>query len=347
GIYQLPRYPNCYKTESIIMDIENMMLRTKFSSLALSVIVLLIGTSCSGNEISSGEEEEDPAPIQFKYVVDKNGNGDFKSVQKAIDAVPAYLDGRTYIFIKKGIYKEVLTIPEEKKNITLVGEEAEDVVLTYDNAANKIDPETGEEYGTSGSASTFIHGEGFVAVNVTFENSAGTEHGQALAVYIDSDKSIFKNCRFLGRQDTFYGDRVRIFVQDSYIEGTVDFIFGPTTAVFENSELHSYGGTSITAASTEQYVDYGFVFRNCWITSEPEVETDLGRPWRPYAAVAYLNCEIGSGIKPQGWNNWGDAENQTTVRYAEYSNTGPGADLRERVKWVVILTANEAEKYAT
>src|SRR5699024_5841902 len=185
------------------------------SSLVLSIIVFLMGTSCSGNEILSGkEEEQNPSTIQYRYVVDKEGKGDFRSVQNAIDAVSSYLDERTYILIKKGIYKEVLTIPEEKKNITLVGEEAEDVVLTYDNAANKIDPETGEEYGTSGSASTFIHGEGFVAVNITFENSAGTEYGQALAVYVDSDKSVCKNCRFLGRQDTFYGDRVSIFVQD-------------------------------------------------------------------------------------------------------------------------------------
>ncbi|MCW9706579.1 pectinesterase family protein [Fodinibius salsisoli] len=318
----------------------------KFSSLVLPVIVFIVGTACSGNDISSDKGEE-PQPIEFKYVVDKNGDGDFQSVQQAIDAVPSYLDDRTSILIKKGVYKELLTIPEEKKNITLVGEKAEEIILKYDNAADKIDPETGEEYGTSGSASTFIHGDGFVAVNITFENSAGTEYGPALAIYVDSDQSIFKNCRFLGRQDTFYGDRVRIFVQDSYIEGTVDFIFGPATAVFENCEIHSYGGTSITAASTESYVDFGFVFRNCSITSEPGVETDLGRPWRPYAAVAYLNSELGGGIKPEGWNNWGNTSNEATARYVEYNNSGPGAQIQERVEWVSILSANEAEEYAT
>lgn len=317
-------------------------------------LVLLVILSCSSNQIAT-EEEPEPDPIEYNYVVDKEGSGDFTTVQEAIDATPSYYDDRTYIYVKNGEYKEILTIPEEKTNLTLVGESVENVILTYDNAAKKINPETGEEYGTSGSASTYIHGDGFVATNITFENSAGyyngrqgkTNYGQTLAIYVDSDQSIFANCRFISGQDTFYVGRVRSYIKDSYIEGTTDFIFGPATAVFENTELHSYGGTSITAASTEPYVNYGFVFRNCKITSESGVKTDLGRPWRPYAAVAYLDSELGACIKPEGWNNWGNPENETTARYVEYNNTGPGADTDKRVDWVDILSETEAEKYET
>ncbi|MDR8393604.1 pectinesterase family protein [Aliifodinibius sp. S!AR15-10] len=331
------------------------MKKRNFLYPVLYPFVLLLVFSCSSNQVAPEEEESREDLIEYKYVVDKDGNGDFTSVQEAIDAAPSYYDDRTYIYVKNGEYKEVVTIPDEKTNLTLVGESVENVILTYDNAAQKINPETGEEYGTSGSASTYIHGDGFVAVNITFENSAGyyngtqgkTNYGQTLAIYVDSDQSIFDNCRFISGQDTFYAGRVRTFIKDSYIEGTTDFIFGPATAVFENTNMHSYGGTSITAASTESYVEFGFVFRNCTITSESGVKTDLGRPWRPYAAVAYLGCDIGSCIKPEGWNNWGDPDNEATARYAEYNNTGPGADTDNRINWVDILTEGEAEKYET
>ncbi|QDH80202.1 pectin esterase [Echinicola soli] len=309
------------------------------------VLLWMVLVSCSSSEEAEPDEMEEKEEISIDFMVDQNGEGDFTTVQAAIDAARPNLFANQFIYIKNGIYKEEIVVPKGKNNLVLVGESKEEVILTFDNAADKVNEETGEKYGTSGSSSTFVHGEGFVAINITFENSAGTENGPALALYVNSDKSIFYNCRFLGRQDTFYGNRKRIFLKNCYIEGTVDFIFGPATAVFENCKIHSYGGTSITAASTEEYVDFGFVFRDCELTAEEGISTDLGRPWRPHAAVAYINCKMGDLIKPSGWNNWGNTDNELTARFVEYGNTGAGAVTSKRVDWAVQLSESEAEAY--
>lgn len=190
---------------------------------------------------------------------------------------------------------------------------------------------------------------------MTFRNAAGyyggsrgkTNYGQTLAIYIDGDKTIFKNCLFLSGQDTFYAADVRVYVKNSYIEGTTDFIFGAATAVFENCKIHSYGGTAITAASTKKYVDFGFVFRNCKITAESDVKTLLGRAWRDYAAVAFINSYLGDCIRSKGWSAWNEPIRKERSRYAEYMNNGPGYKPSQRVMWAKILSASEAEKYKT
>ncbi|MFD2034773.1 pectinesterase family protein [Belliella marina] len=320
----------------------------KLIALSAGLLLAWLSVSCTNENklppkpIDEGKENE----ITFKYTVDPTGNADYSKVQDAIDAVRDGLEEHTYIFIKNGIYKEEIIVPKNKNYLVLVGESLDGVILTYDKAAEKINPDTGSNYGTSGSFSTKVDGLGFAAVNITFENNAGRDFGPALAIYIGADKAIFLNCRFLGRQDTFFGGRSRIYVKESYIEGTVDFILGPATAVFEDCNIHSYGGTSITAASTEYYVDYGFVFHNCKLTAEPGVRTDLGRPWRPYAAVAYLGCTMGGFIKPAGWNNWGKVENEETARFVEYQNNGEGSETDGRVSWCKILTnKGEADKF--
>lgn len=311
------------------------------------LLLLLPPISCSGSEEMTPEKDTATGDITYDFIVDQKGSGDFLSVQEAIDAARSFQQDHQYILVKNGTYQEEIEIPKGKDNLVLIGETKGEVVLTFDNAAEKIDEETGAPFGTSGSASTYIHGEGFVAVNMTFENSAGTEHGPGLAVYVNSDRALFYHCSFLGRQDTFYGNRKRMFLKNCYLEGTVDFIFGPVTAVFENCEIHSYGGTSITAASTESYVDYGLVFRECTLTAESGVKTDLGRPWRPYAAVAYIQCEMGGFIKPAGWNNWGNSDNEQTARFVEYGNTGAGATTTQRVSWSRQLDEDEVGAYET
>ena len=194
-------------------------------------------------------------------------------------------------------------------------------------------------------ASFFLNASGFYATNIAFQNSAGPV-GQALAIAILGDKAVFNNCRFLGRQDTIYGDLCRQYFQNCYIEGTTDFIFGPSTAVFQNCELHSYGGTALTAASTENYVTYGYVFLNCKVTAQTTaIKTDLGRPWRPYAAVAYLNCNLGSVINPAGWDDWSNTANDATARFSEYQNTSTNAV--SRVPYDTLMTAAQAAAYTT
>ncbi|MFD1769216.1 pectinesterase family protein [Sphingobacterium suaedae] len=300
--------------------------------LNLLVIFLLFFVSNSG-------------AVSYDFVVAKDGSGHFKTVQEAIDAVPAFRQRTTMIFIKKGVYKEKIIIAEQKKNISLIGESKDQTILTYDDYAQKKSA-FGEDIGTSGSASFYCSGEGFVAENLTFENSAGPV-GQAVAMWVSADKAIFLNCRFLGFQDTLYtyGKGARQFYYRCYIEGTVDYIFGASTAWFEACELHCKRSGYITAASTPETSPFGYIFNNCVVTGEPDTKDFyLGRPWRPFAKVLFMNSTLPSFIKAEGWHNWGKESNEHTVFYAEYNNSGPGALSQSRVKWSHQLSVEEAEK---
>lgn len=282
----------------------------------------------------------------YDFVVAKDGSGDFKTVQEVINAIPDFRKNRTTVFIKAGVYKEKLVLPASKTNVAFIGEDAKSTILTYDDYASKKN-RFGEEMGTTGSTSFYVFGEGFTAVNLTFENSAGSV-GQAVAVRIDGDRVAFRNCRFLGFQDTLYphGDRSRQYYKDCYIEGAVDFIFGWSTAVFENCTIFCKDHGYITAPSTLEETKFGFVFLDCNITGNaPEASFYLGRPWRPYGKSVFINCEMGNQIKPDGWHNWGDEKKEKTAFFAEYKNTGPGANTTERVAWSHQLTAMEAQKY--
>lgn len=281
---------------------------------------------------------------KYNFVVAHDGSGDYKTVQEAFDAVPKLKQDRTVIFVKNGIYKEVVTLEADKNNVTLIGEDVEKVIITYDNYSSKINPVTNKGYGTSNSSTCFIIGTGFYAKNITFENASGPV-GQALAINIQGDKAIFKNCKFLGFQDTMYGADGRQYFKDCYIEGSTDFIFGSSTAFFDNCTLHTKGGSAITAASTKEFVNFGYVFSNCKITGTGKNITTLGRPWRPYAAVAFINTQMSDAIKPAGWNNWGKTENEATARYSEYNSSGVGTYPNERVKWMKNLTSNQAKLY--
>lgn len=283
----------------------------------------------------------------YDFVVDASGNGDFTTVQQAIDAVPVLRENETRIFIKKGVYKEKLTLPASKTNVTMIGESVDKTVLTYDDYASKKNI-FGEEIGTSGSSGFFIFGDGFKAENITFENSAGPV-GQAVAVRIDGDMVVFNHCRFLGFQDTLYphGKQSRQYFKNCYIEGTTDFIFGWSTAVFEDCEIYSKkGGQYITAASTEEGSPYGFVFIHCKLTGDaPEHSVYLGRPWRPFAKTVYLLCDMGPHIRPEGWHNWNKPDAEKTTFYAEYGSTGPGANVNARVSWSHQLSKEDLQNY--
>jgi pectinesterase len=282
----------------------------------------------------------------YDFVVAQDGSADFPTVQAAIDAVPHLRNKRTVIYIKKGIYKEKLLLPSTKTNVTFIGEEVNETILTYDDHANTKN-RFGETIGTSGSSSFFIYGEGFEAKNITFENSAGPV-GQAVAVRIDGDKVKFENCRFLGNQDTLYphGNKSRQYYKNCYIEGTVDFIFGWSTAVFEDCEIFCKNGGYITAASTEENTEFGFVFIHCKITGNAPPNTYyLGRPWRNFAKTVFINCFLDNHIRPEGWHNWDKKDTEQTAYYAEYNNNGPGFSPTKRVNWSHQLSAEEAGKY--
>ncbi|MBO9202440.1 MULTISPECIES: pectinesterase family protein [Niastella] len=285
-----------------------------------------------------------PVYAQYDIVVAKDGSGNYSTVQAAINAAPSNSTTRTVIYIKNGSYYEVLTIPTNKTNLTFIGQSNTGTVLTYDNYASKINPATGQAYGTSNSASTFINGAGFYALNIAFANSAGPV-GQAVAVRCTADKAIFKNCRFLGNQDTYYAHSGRAYHEGCYFEGTTDFVFGGAIGWFENCDIYSKGGTSLTAANTAQNIAYGYVFNNCRITGAGTAITDLGRPWGGYASVTFRNTSMSAAIKAAGWNDWGNSANQATARFSEYSNSGSGYVPASRPSWVHILTASQASAY--
>jgi pectinesterase len=288
-----------------------------------------------------------PAVAQsYDFVVALDGKGDFKTVQEAINAVPDFRKNVTAILIRPGTYKEKLILPASKTNVSFVGLDRDLTILTFDDYALKKN-RFGEEMGTTGSASFYVFGEGFSATNITFQNSAGPV-GQAVAVRIDADKVTFTNCRFLGFQDTLYayGENSRQFYKDCYFEGTVDFIFGWSTAFFENCTIFcKKPGGYITAASTMENTTHGFVFVNCTILGDSDAATFyLGRPWRPFAKTVFIRCHLGAQIKPEGWHNWKKPEAESTTYYAEYGSKGPGAN-GPRVAWSHVLSDAEAAKY--
>ena len=284
--------------------------------------------------------------IKPDFVVANDGTGSFKTIQEAINAVPDFRNKTTTIFIKKGTYKEKLVLAASKKNVKFIGESLKETILTYDDYNQKKNI-FGEEKGTSGSSSFYIYGEGFSAENITFENSSGPV-GQAVAVWAGGDKLVFNNCRFLGFQDTLYtyGANNRQYYYNCYIEGTVDFIFGASTAWFESCTIFCKKAGYITAASTADTTKFGYVFNKCKIIGDaPANSFYLGRPWRPYAKVAYLNCELPELINPQGWNNWSKESNEQTAYYAEYKSRGKGANANNRVAWSHQLTESEYKTY--
>ncbi|PRX28273.1 PelA/Pel-15E family pectate lyase [Orenia metallireducens] len=293
-----------------------------------------------------------------KIVVAKDNSGDYKTVQAAIDAVPENNIYPVEIFIKDGIYKEVVNIPSSKPFIRMIGESKEGTVLTYDNYNKKKKP-AGGTYGTTGSASAFLYADNFVAKNLTFENSfdeASVAGGgtQAVAVKTQGDKMYFENVRFIGNQDTLYTSGGRQYFNNCYIEGDVDFIFGDAQAVFDNCQIYSLdrGSSSnngyVTAASTSIKEPYGYLFINSTLLSNaPDGTVYLGRPWHPggdkyaIASVVFRDSYLGAHIKARPWTDMSGfkAEN---ARFYEYNNSGPGAVVNSSRNQ---LTAKEAQKY--
>ena len=272
-------------------------------------------------------------------VVARDGTGEYRNIQEAVEAVRAFMDYTVTIYIKNGIYKEKLVIPSWVKNVQLVGESAEKTIITYDDHANI------NKMGTFRTYTVKVEGSDITFKNLTIENNAA-QLGQAVALHTEGDRLKFINCRILGNQDTIYTGAkfTRLYFKDCYIDGTTDFIFGPSTALFENCMIHSKRNSYVTAASTPKEAKYGYIFKHCKLTAEPGVDkVYLGRPWRPYAYTLFIECELGKHIVPAGWHNWGKQSNEETARYMEYKNTGEGANASERVAWSKQLTKKEAE----
>lgn len=282
-------------------------------------------------------------PQQYKYVftVAKDGSGDYRYIQDAIDAMRVYPLAPITLYIKNGVYNEKIELPATNTDVIFVGESVEKTIIVFNDYSGR------GRHTTFTSYTAKISGNRFRAENITFSNNAGRV-GQALALYVDADKAVFKNCRFLGNQDTIFaaGENARQLFVDCYIEGTTDFIFGPSTAVFKNCIIKAKSDSYITAASTTPGKKFGYVFMDCKIVADSSVKKlFLGRPWRAAAKTVFLRCHLPKEIAPQGWNNWGNAANEATTYYAEYRNEGPGAATGERPKWIKQLSDKEAREY--
>lgn len=295
----------------------------------------------------------------YHIVVSADGHGDYQTVQEAVNAIPDYSHSEiTRVLIRKGIYKEEINIPHTKFRVHFSGEGAEETILTYDKYARKNWPGRDFAMGTSGSASIYIHASYITFEDITFENTAGEGKaiGQAVAVFTDGDFLFFNRCRFIGNQDTLYtygrygkfGGVKRNFYKDCYIEGTTDFIFGPSICWFEGCTIHSKKDSYVTAASTFEGQKYGYVFKNCRLTAAEGIsKCYLGRPWGAYAKTVFIDCELGEHILPEGWHDWekeGKPNTKKNSLYAEYGSTGPGA-RGPRVKWAHSLKARDLRDY--
>jgi pectinesterase len=264
--------------------------------------------------------------------------GEFPTVQAAVDAASPH----SVIHLQPGVYKERVVVPYGKPFLTLRGDDPLATIITNDSHAGL--PGLKGPINTFATPTVFIQANDFTAENVTFENSAGNQ-GQAVALTIMGDRGIFRNCRFLGYQDTLLPQAGRQYFDRCYVEGAIDFIFGGSTAYFDRCTIHVTANGYITAANTTKDQQYGYVFGHCKITSAPNVKTYLGRPWRPWANTVFLDTEMPAAIFPAGWNNWNDPAREKTVRYAESRSTGPGGDTSARVPWARQLTDGEAAEF--
>lgn len=302
----------------------------KLKLLVLS-LVALIGMNASAQADKKYKQD---------IVVAQDGSGDYTTINDALEGIRAYMDYTVTVNIRNGVYKEKIVIPSWLKNVAFVGENPDSTIITYDHHAN-ID-----NMGTFRTYTLKVEGNDVTFRNLTIENNA-PQLGQAVALHTEGDKLQFYNCRLLGNQDTLFtgGENARLYFEDCYIEGTTDFIFGPATAYFKDCTIHSKRDSYITAASTPGEIAVGYVFDNCKLTAAPEVKkVYLGRPWRPYAHTAFINCEMGPHIVAVGWHNWGKTDNEKTARYCEYHSTGAGASVAERAGWSRQLSDSEASE---
>lgn len=302
--------------------------------------------------------------------VAKDNSGNFNSIQQAVDSIPAGTPET--IYIKKGIYKERVEV--RKNNISFVGENTDDTIITESYYARMIMPD-GSKRGTFRSYTFFVYADNFTASNLTFENAAGfgDEFGQAIAVYAEGDNITFRNCKILGHQDTLFTgplpmkekqpggftgptiDGIRRVVhqlyEDCYIAGEIDFIFGSATAYFKNCTLFALNRNQeinafYTAPSTYEGQAFGYVFESCTFTGNcPPKSVALSRPWRIHAKTVLLNCSYSDQIIDEGFTDWNKPESHETVYYAEYNGHGEGFKPEKRAAYVHQLNESEAARY--
>ncbi|KAM0952451.1 putative pectinesterase [Dioscorea sansibarensis] len=270
-------------------------------------------------------------------VVAQDGSGNYTTVTEAVEAAPSESLKRYVIYVKKGVYRENVEIKKKKWNLMMIGD---GVGLTLISGNRSFV----DGWTTFRSATFAVAGKGFIARDMSFENTAGPEKHQAVALRSDSDLSVYYHCSIHGYQDTLYAHSLRQFYRECLITGTVDAIFGNAAAVFQNCQILARRPlpdqkNSLTAQGRKDpNQSTGFSFQFCNVSSisdlmANETFTYLGRPWKEYSRTVFMQSYLGGAISPQGWLAWQEEFALDTLYYGEYMNYGPGSGLGNRVKW--------------
>ncbi|KAK7392188.1 hypothetical protein VNO78_20618 [Psophocarpus tetragonolobus] len=286
--------------------------------------------------LANAQQGQAPPP---NAVVAKDGSGKFKTVKEAIDSYPKDFKGRFVIYVKAGVYDEYITIPKKSANIYLYGDGPTKSIIT--GRKNFVDGVKTMQTATFANTAP-----GFIAKSIAFENTAGAVKHQAVAFRNQGDMSALFDCAMHGYQDTLYVHANRQFYRNCEISGTIDFIFGASAALIQNSRIivrkpEANQFNTVTADGTKmKNMATGIVLQNCEILAEKElfpsrlqVKSYLGRPWKQFARTVVMECNIGDLIQPEGWTPWDGNMFLDTLYYAEYANTGPGSNVQGRVKW--------------
>uniref|UniRef100_J3LYJ3 Pectinesterase n=1 Tax=Oryza brachyantha TaxID=4533 RepID=J3LYJ3_ORYBR len=301
--------------------------------------------------LASGDRNR-PQP---NAVVAKDGSGQFKSIQEAVNAMPKGHPGRYVIYVKTGLYDEIVMVPKDKVNIFMYGDGPKSSRVTGRKSfADGI---------TTMKTATFsIEAAGFICKNMGFHNTAGAERHQAGGLRVQGDLAAFYNCRFDAFQDTLYVHARRQFFRNCVISGTIDFIFGNSAAVFQNCLIITRRPmdnqqNSVTAhGRTDPNMKSGLVIQNCRLVPDQKLFPDrfkipsyLGRPWKEYSRLVIMESTIADFIKPEGYMPWNGDFALNTLYYAEYNNRGPGAGTSKRVNWkgFRVIGQKEAEQFTT
>lgn len=295
-------------------------------------------------------------------IVTVGTKGDFATLQAAFDSIEPNDDGAIEIRLAPGRYREKTELKGKKAKIRLVATDSDPskTVVSWNDTPKTIGPD-GKELGTGGSRTLYIGVDDFEMEGITVENTGTPERlaatggreqaGQCVALSVTGDRCVFRKCRFLGWQDTLYADGrsglhpSRQYYEECYIEGAVDFIFGGAVALFNRCELRTVNGGYIAAARHTSDLPFGYVFYKCRVTAEPGKETYLGRPWRPFANVAFIGCDYTNAVRREGWRDWTEACGVRVWRSAEYDCRDASGPVKSRPDPIVTVgTARDLEK---
>ncbi|XP_010447267.1 PREDICTED: putative pectinesterase/pectinesterase inhibitor 45 [Camelina sativa] len=296
----------------------------------------------------------DVKALKPNATVAKDGSGNFTTINAALKAMPAKYQGRYTIYVKHGVYDESVIVDKKKANVTMIGDGSQKTIVTGNKShAKKIR--------TLLTATFVAQGEGFMAQSMGFRNTAGPERHQAVAIRVQSDRSVFLNCRFEGYQDTLHAYTHRQYYRSCVIVGTVDFIFGDAAAIFQNCDIFIRKGSpgqknTVTAQGrVDKFQTTGFVIHNCTIApnedlkpAKAQFKSYLGRPWKKHSRTVVMESTIEDVIDPVGWLRWQETDYAVdTLYYAEYKNDGPSGATASRVKWpgFRVMKKEEAMKY--